>query len=77
MINTQTGKFLHRFEWLSDDQIGSLPIQWNWLVGYYQEPHDGEPRALHYTDGGPWFETYKNCEYAEQWNKYHVLCSGR
>ena len=54
VINTQTGKFLHRFEWLSDDQIGSLPIQWNWLVGYYQEPHAGEPRALHYTDGGPW-----------------------
>jgi hypothetical protein len=77
VVNTQTGKYLHRFEWLSDDQIGSLPTQWNWLVGYYQEPHDGVPKALHYTDGGPWFENYKNCEYAAEWNKYYVMCSRR
>jgi lipopolysaccharide biosynthesis glycosyltransferase len=67
LINSQTGKFLHRFEWLEDEDIGSLPLEWNWLVGWYKEPQDGYPKALHYTEGGPWFEKYKNCEYSQIW----------
>ena len=53
------GKFLHRFSWLSDNQIGKLSHEWNWLVGWYKEPQDGKPKALHYTEGGPWFKEYK------------------
>ena len=72
-VNNQTGKYLHRFEWLNDRDIGSLPIQWNWLVGWYTEPRDGKPKALHYTEGGPWFDDYKNCEYASDWLKYKSM----
>ena len=28
-INKQTGKFLHRFSWLEDEEIGELPMEWN------------------------------------------------
>ena len=70
IINTQTGQYLHRFMWLEDEDIGSLPLQWNWLVGWYKEPIDGIPKALHFTEGGPWFEQYKNCEYSDVYNKY-------
>lgn len=70
IVNTQTGKFLHRFEWLDEEDIGTLPIQWNWLVGWYKEPQDGAPKALHYTEGGPWFEQHTNCEYADVWKEY-------
>ena len=35
-----TGKFLHRFSWLEDDEIGEISHEWNWLVGWYQEPTD-------------------------------------
>lgn len=77
VVNTQTGRYLHRFEWLSDDLIGSLPVQWNWLVGHYQEPYDGEPKALHYTEGGPWFDNYKDCEYSNEWNTYHEMLDCR
>ena len=62
-----TGKYLHRFSWLSDDEIGIIPHQWNWLVGWYKEPSDGTPKAIHYTEGGPWFESYRNCEYHQLW----------
>lgn len=62
-VNNQLPKYLHRFEWVSDDCIGALPTQYNHLVGYY----NGAFKALHYTDGGPWFENYKNCEYNELW----------
>lgn len=69
MVNKSSGQFLHRFEWLDDEHIGKLPHCWNWLVGWYKEPEDGYPKALHYTEGGPWFNDYKNCEYAEEWLK--------
>lgn len=57
------GKYLHRFSWLNDTEIGEISHEWNWLVGWYKEPKDGKPKFLHYTEGGPWFEEYKNCEY--------------
>ena len=62
-----TGKFLHRFSWLKDEEIGSIPHDWNWLVGWYKEPKDGTPSAIHYTEGGPWFENYRFCDYHQIW----------
>lgn len=61
---------LHRFTWLDDSEIGELPKEWNWLVGYYKEPKDGSPKLLHYTDGTPQFEAYRDCEYADEWYKF-------
>ena len=64
-----TGKYLHRFSWLSNEEIGSIPLNWNWLVGWYNEPDDGVPSALHYTEGGPWFENYRYCNYHQNWKE--------
>jgi lipopolysaccharide biosynthesis glycosyltransferase len=69
-INFQSGKFLHQFKFLEDDDIGSLPIQWNWLVGWYKEPSDGSPKALHFTEGGPWLNGYETVEYSDVYNTY-------
>lgn len=62
-----TGAHFHRFSWLTDDEIGEVSHEWNWLVGWYKELDDGKPKALHYTEGGPWFKEYKNCEYNVEW----------
>ena len=62
-----TGKYLHRFSWLKDEEIGAIPHYWNWLVGWYKEPNDGNPKAIHYTEGGPWFENYRDCDYHQNW----------
>lgn len=64
IIRNSTPSWLHQFGWLKDQEIGSLPREYNWLAGYY---HDGDPRAIHYTDGGPWFENYRDCDLADQW----------
>jgi len=69
-INGQSGAFLHQFKYLDDNEIGSLPLQWNWLVGWYKEPIDGKPSALHFTEGGPWLKEYKNVEYADVFDSY-------
>jgi lipopolysaccharide biosynthesis glycosyltransferase len=69
LVNNEykTGAFFHRFSWLEDNIVGQLSHEWNWLVGHYKEPADGTPKFLHYTEGGPWFENYKDCEYASEW----------
>ena len=67
LVNSETGKYLHRFGWLNDDEIGKVSNEWNWLVNWYKEPDDGNPKALHFTEGGPWFENHKNTEYCKLW----------
>ena len=31
------GAYFHRFSWLKDEEIGELPCDWNWLVGWYKK----------------------------------------
>lgn len=64
-INTSTGLALHRFLWLSDAEIGELPIAYNHLVTEYQP--NPEARIAHFTIGGPWFPEFKGCEFAGDW----------
>ena len=54
VVNTETGKYLHQFEWT--DAISEIP---EWFV--FTEGHDTDetkwrPLAVHYTRGGPWIE---------------------
>lgn len=65
-VNTATGLQLHQFKWLSSDaDIGSLPLEWNWLVGEYDFNKDA--KIVHFTDGGPYFNEYKDCDYSDEW----------
>ena len=65
-VNTASGLELHQFKWLeSDALIGALPARWNHLVGYNAPRPDAA--LVHYTLGGPYFEHYRDCEYAAAW----------
>jgi len=67
VVNTATASFLHRFEWVGDDSaVGSLDLDWNFLGGDYPKP-DYVPRVIHYTNGGPWFDEWQDCDFAELW----------
>ncbi|MBY3152551.1 MULTISPECIES: glycosyltransferase [Rhizobium] len=65
-VNTATGLQLHQFKWLeNEDLIGELPVTWNYLVNEYDYREDA--KNVHFTNGGPYFEEYKNDDYAEEW----------
>lgn len=67
-VNTATGLQLHQFKWLdNDDLIGEIPQSWNHLVGY----NTPNPNAslIHFTEGGPYFNEYADCEHHETWQK--------
>lgn len=67
VVNSQTGAFLHRFQWLPDEAIGALPETWNWLEGWSPKPAQGTPMVVHYTRGGPWFPDWTHVDYADLW----------
>lgn len=46
--------------------IGTLPREWNHLVGYDAEP-DETPKLIHYTAGMPCFEIVQHLGYVEEW----------
>ena len=66
-ISSQTGKYLHRFSWLDDEDIGELPIDWNWLAIEY--PNNPKAKIIHYTLGTPCFKDYRNSEMAITWHE--------
>ena len=54
VVNTETGKYLHQFEWT--DAISEIP---EWFViteGHAYTDKVWRPLAVHYTRGGPWIE---------------------
>jgi len=61
------GAYLHRFSWLNDEEIGELDHTWNYLVGVYNDIES--PKLIHYTEGGPWFENYRYCEFHNLWKQ--------
>jgi lipopolysaccharide biosynthesis glycosyltransferase len=70
-VNTKSGLELHQFKWLDENLIGSIPLEWNWLVGEY--PYKKDVHNVHFTEGGPYFKDYKNTEYANEWfNIYNM-----
>lgn len=73
-INTATGLQLHRFQWTTDEQIGALPLDWNWLVGEYL--HNDHAKILHYTLGGPWFPETIDCDHADDWIREAAVLDG-
>jgi hypothetical protein len=67
IVSIKSPKYLHRMEWTTEEKIGSIPIEYNYLVGYYS---DKNPKALHFTDGGPWHKDYQEVEHKEEWLSY-------
>lgn len=61
------GRFLHRFSWLKDEEIGELPAVWNWLADEYGE--NQEAKLLHWTAGQPGFYHYKNAPHSSEWKE--------
>ncbi len=65
-VNTASGLQLHQFKWLETDElIGEIPSHWNHLVGY--DPPRRDAALVHFTIGGPYFDEYRDCEYAREW----------
>jgi lipopolysaccharide biosynthesis glycosyltransferase len=68
-VETATGLELHQFKWTHEENVGELPLEWNWLVGEYD--YNKNAKNVHWTLGGPYFKDYKNSEYADEWYRLY------
>jgi lipopolysaccharide biosynthesis glycosyltransferase len=66
-----TGAELHRFTWCSEDRIGELPKEWNWLPDEYGENPDA--KLLHYTLGTPCFHEFADTPQGSEWHRERIL----
>ena len=64
-IEEKDGAHLHRFSWLRDEEIGVLPLEWNWLATEYED--NPNAKIVHYTLGTPCFQDYRDAAMAEHW----------
>jgi hypothetical protein len=53
-VGAQSGRFLHRFEWVDDADVGELPAEWNWLADEYG--YNAAAKLVHWTAGIPGFQ---------------------
>ena len=65
-MESNEGLALHQFNWCEEFEVGSLPKNWNFLVG--SEELNETPYLIHYTEGTPCFKDYKDCELADVWH---------
>lgn len=65
IINNESGKYLHQFEWTQEKRIGELPPEWNHLVGEF-DPNP-KARVAHFTLGTPCFPGYEHQEWSGSW----------
>ena len=78
-VNTKSGHWLHNFKWLdgwahgrmTQYPIGKISEEWNWLDHHSSETI--EPKNVHFTTGGPWFDNWSasrdvDIKYATEWN---------
>lgn len=64
-VNRMSGRWLHQFSWLKENEIGALPPSYNWIENF--SPFNGRPDVVHYTEGGPWFDNYTDVAFAQEW----------
>lgn len=70
-VQQATGAQLHRFTWITDDRIGELPPEWNWLPDEYGA--NPEAKLLHYTLGTPCFHEFADTPQAQEWHRERIL----
>ena len=68
-VETASPKYLHRFEWLPDHLIGTVPGEMNYLVGEQNYEWGGFrlPFNIHHTLGAPLFRDCQDVEFADYW----------
>ena len=69
-VQNSTGAQVHRFTWLTDDLIGELPIEWNWLPDELGANQDA--KLLHYTLGTPSFHDFATTPMGDEWHRERI-----
>ena len=65
-VNHAPAGALHEMEWA--ESVGDIPAEYNAMVNYYDFK---SPKAVHFTDGGPWHNIHDNILYSNEWKQIY------
>ncbi len=71
-VQSRPAQWLHRFETIPDDKIGSIPEEWNVL-----DRCAPRTKLIHYTEGGPWLADYAEHPCGAVWFKHRDAALNR
>lgn len=71
LVNEAEGSYLHRMEWTAPHRIHGFDESWNFIPNH----SEGEPKMVHFTEGGPWFKDYRAVPYSSEWFIEHAAMS--
>lgn len=63
----ETADGLHTLDWCKPERIGTLPKEWNHLVGY--DAPNPNAKLVHFTQGVPAFQETQDVEWAHEWRQ--------
>jgi len=66
-VNHAPAGALHEFDWATS--VGDIPAEFNAMINYYDFRN---PKAVHFTDGGPWHDIHDNLLYSNEWKKLYT-----
>jgi len=72
-VNGKPGLWMHRFEWLEDEEIGEIKGLWNHLIGV--QGRVPQPKLVHWTLGGPWHK-HEDSYTQVWWDEYEDMLQG-
>lgn len=66
-VNHAPAGALHEMAWAKS--VGDIPAEFNAMINYYDFRN---PKAVHFTDGGPWHNIHDNLLYSNEWKKLYT-----
>lgn len=76
IVDNTAGIMLHQFSNIDDSLIGSLPKEYNYIVGETNQAPTA--KIVHFSNGMPYVPLFSNCEYAQEWfNEFNIAISNR
>ena len=67
VVNRESGAYLHRMQWAADDDIGALPVEWNWLEGWNEKPRAGHAEGGAFHPRRALVREWQNVDYGDLW----------
>ena len=74
-VNTAAGAWLHALSVYKDDEIGEIPLGWNFIPGLSADTEI--VHAVHWSLGGPWMSGFESAAYASIWRGAYCKLVGQ
>lgn len=71
-VNAATGRDLHAFFGIRDEDFWQIPPEWHFIPSLDQYPENGLVKGIHYSEFSPWLNPDKRAEYTASFTSWEA-----